>query len=196
MFRICSAPLTRRPSLSDEQDLAEITSPDFPGERLIACRNPLLTAERARERDDLLTATETLLGKVKAKVATERITGRDTISVRVGRVVNKYKIARRPVRLLRVRLTARPVEPDRAAQGARHVAGEIRPSARWQRSSRFPSRSLIAPADGGTARACRINLRGLFVLAVFVKPDTYPVGESPIRCSMRLPGSQSCPART
>jgi hypothetical protein len=44
--------------LFDEQDLAEISHPDYPGERLIACRNPLLAAERAREREDLLTATE------------------------------------------------------------------------------------------------------------------------------------------
>ncbi len=48
-------------SLFDEQDLAEITSPDFPGERLVACRNPVLAADRARTREDLLAATEKLL---------------------------------------------------------------------------------------------------------------------------------------
>ena len=55
-------------SLFDEQDLAEITSPDFPGERLIACRNPVLAADRARKREDLLAATEKLLAPVLARV--------------------------------------------------------------------------------------------------------------------------------
>ena len=56
-------------SLFDEQDLAEITSPDFPGERLICCRNPVLAAERARKRPDLLAATEADLGKIAARAA-------------------------------------------------------------------------------------------------------------------------------
>ena len=55
-------------SLFDEQDLAEITSPDFPGERLIACRNPVLAADRARKRDELLAATEKLLAPILARV--------------------------------------------------------------------------------------------------------------------------------
>ena len=55
-------------SLSGEQDLAEITSEDFPGERLICCRNPDLAAERARKREDLLTATEKLLAPLIAGV--------------------------------------------------------------------------------------------------------------------------------
>ena len=55
-------------SLFDQQDLAEITSDDFPGERLIACRNPVLAADRARKRDDLLAATEKLLAPVLARV--------------------------------------------------------------------------------------------------------------------------------
>ena len=55
-------------SLFDQQDLAEITSPDFPGERLVACRNPVLAAERARKREDLLAATEKLLAPVIARV--------------------------------------------------------------------------------------------------------------------------------
>ena len=55
-------------SLFDQQDLAEITSPDFPGERLIACRNPALAADRARKRDELLAATEKLLAPVIARV--------------------------------------------------------------------------------------------------------------------------------
>ncbi len=55
-------------SLFDQQDLAEITSPDFPGERLIACRNPVLAAERARKREDLLAATGKLLAPIIARV--------------------------------------------------------------------------------------------------------------------------------
>jgi hypothetical protein len=81
-------------SLFDQQDLAEITSPEFPGERLIACRNPLLAAERARKREALLAATETLLAQVAAQAAARRIKGKDTIGVRAGRVVNKYKVSK------------------------------------------------------------------------------------------------------
>ena len=61
-------------SLFDEQDLAEITSDDFPGERLIACRNPVLAGERARKREDLLAATEKLLAPLIARVAAGRCT--------------------------------------------------------------------------------------------------------------------------
>ena len=59
-------------SLFDEQDLAEITSPDFPGERLVACRNPVLVADRARTREDLLAATEKLLAPLLARVRASR----------------------------------------------------------------------------------------------------------------------------
>ena len=81
-------------SLFDEQDLAEISYPDYPGERLIACRNPLLAAERARKREDLLAATEALLAKVAAQAAAGRIRGADKIGVSAGRVVNKHKMAK------------------------------------------------------------------------------------------------------
>jgi hypothetical protein len=78
-------------SLFDEQDLAEITSPDFPGERLVCCRNPVLAAERARKREDLLAATEKLLAPVAARVRAGRLTGAAKIGVEVGKVINKYK---------------------------------------------------------------------------------------------------------
>jgi transposase len=81
-------------SLFDQQDLAEITSPDYPGERLIACRNPCLAAERARKREDLLAATEALLAKVKDQAASGRIRGADKIGVRAGKVINRYKVAK------------------------------------------------------------------------------------------------------
>ncbi len=81
-------------SLSDEQYLAEITSPDYPGERLIVCRNPLQAAERARKREDLLTATENLLAPVIARVQAGRLTGASTIGVAVGKVISKYKMGK------------------------------------------------------------------------------------------------------
>jgi hypothetical protein len=81
-------------SLFDEQDLAEITSGDFPGERLIACRNPALAGERARKREDLLQATEKLLAPLIARVAAGRLAGAAAIGAKVGEVINKYKMAK------------------------------------------------------------------------------------------------------
>jgi hypothetical protein len=78
-------------SLFDEQDLAEITSGDFPGERLVACRNPVLAAERARKREDLLAATEKLLAPIIARVQAGRLTGAGPIGVEVGKMISKYK---------------------------------------------------------------------------------------------------------
>ncbi len=78
-------------SLFDEQDLAVITSPDFPGERLVACRNPALAAERARKREDLLAATEKLLAPLIARVQAGRLAGAAAIGVEVGKVISKYK---------------------------------------------------------------------------------------------------------
>ncbi|HZM83412.1 MAG TPA: IS1634 family transposase [Candidatus Limnocylindrales bacterium] len=81
-------------SLFDTQDLAEIVHPDYPGERLICCRNPALAAERARKREDLLAATETLLAAVKTRVEAGGLSGQDAIGVAVGKIVNKYKMAK------------------------------------------------------------------------------------------------------
>src|SRR5580704_12832670 len=78
-------------SLFDQQDLAEITSPDFPGERLIACRNPVLAAERARKREDLLTATEKLLTPLITRVQAGKLTGAAEIGIEVGKVISRYK---------------------------------------------------------------------------------------------------------
>ncbi|MGO9217280.1 MAG: IS1634 family transposase [Streptosporangiaceae bacterium] len=81
-------------SLFDEQDLAEITSPDFPGERLICCRNPVLAAERARKRQDLLAATEADLGKIAARAAAGRVRDPDKIGLAAGKVISKRKVAK------------------------------------------------------------------------------------------------------
>jgi Transposase DDE domain len=81
-------------SLFDEQDLAEISHPDYPGERLVVCRNPLLAAERARKRADLLHVTENLVAPVIARVAAGRLTGAGQIGVALGKVIGKYKVAK------------------------------------------------------------------------------------------------------
>ncbi len=80
--------------LFDERDLAEITSPEFPGERLVVCRNPALAAERARKREALLGATETALGTVAAMVGRGRLRSAAAIGLRAGRVVNAKKMAK------------------------------------------------------------------------------------------------------
>ena len=79
-------------SLFDEQNLAEIASADYPGERLVVCRNPLVAAERARKRDDLLEATETALAPIKQRVEAGTLAGAAAIALAVGQVINKRKV--------------------------------------------------------------------------------------------------------
>ncbi len=81
-------------SLFDEHDLVEVSSPDYPGERLVVCRNPLLTEERARKRQELLAATEKKLNEIVAATQRKRnrLKGKDKIGIRVGKVVNKHKM--------------------------------------------------------------------------------------------------------
>ncbi|MGH3533061.1 MAG: IS1634 family transposase, partial [Mycobacterium sp.] len=81
-------------SLFDTQDLAEIAHPDYPGERLIACRNPALAAERARKRHELLAATETLLAGIADRVARGTLAGAGRIGEAVGKVIGKYKVGK------------------------------------------------------------------------------------------------------
>ena len=82
-------------SLFDERDLAEITAPEFPGERLVVCKNPLLAEERARKREDLLRATEAALTKLADQIARGAgPTGQDKIGRAVGRIENRYKLAK------------------------------------------------------------------------------------------------------
>ena len=84
-------------SLFDQQDLAEIRSADFPGERLVACRNPLLAADRARKREELLQATEQKLAKIQVRTRRRRrpLRGEDEIGVAVGKVLGASKVAKR-----------------------------------------------------------------------------------------------------
>jgi hypothetical protein len=81
-------------SLFDTQDLAEIHHPDYPGERLIACRNPALAELRAAKRESMLAATEALLVKIATRIAEGRLAGTDAIGVAVGKVIDKYKMAK------------------------------------------------------------------------------------------------------
>ena len=81
-------------SLFDQANLAEITHPDYPGERLIACRNPALAEQRARKRVALLEATDTDLNKIVASVAAGRVHGADKIGLRVGKAIGRYKMAK------------------------------------------------------------------------------------------------------
>jgi hypothetical protein len=80
--------------LFDERDLAEITSPEFPGERLVVCRNPALAAERGRKREALLAATEDALATVAAAVEQGRLKTAAAIGLRAGRVVDAKKVAK------------------------------------------------------------------------------------------------------
>jgi hypothetical protein len=81
-------------SLFDTQDLAEISHPDYPGERLIACRNPALAAERARKRRDLLAATDRLLAGIADRVDRATLTGAGQIGKTVGKVIDKHKMGK------------------------------------------------------------------------------------------------------
>ena len=80
--------------LFDERNIFELTHPDYPGERLVACRNPELAKLRAHKRQALLAATVKELDKVRGMVTRGRLRGRDAIGVRVGKVVNKYKVGK------------------------------------------------------------------------------------------------------
>ena len=80
--------------LFDQISLAEISHPDFPGERLVCCRNPALAAERARKRTELLAATEVELDKVARLVEGGKLAGTAMIGVRVGKVLGRYKVAK------------------------------------------------------------------------------------------------------
>jgi hypothetical protein len=80
--------------LFDERNLVELSSPEYPGERLVACRNPELAKLRAHKRAELLAATEAKLDKIKARVDVGKLVGSDEIGLCVGKVINQYKVAK------------------------------------------------------------------------------------------------------
>jgi hypothetical protein len=118
-------------SLFDEQDLAEITSPEFPGERLIACRNPALATERARKREALLAATEKLLAPVIARVAAGRLTGQAEIG--------RYKMAKH----FEVTVTDASLAVERKQEA---IAGEARLGGIYVIRTPLPAAELGAAA--------------------------------------------------
>ncbi|MGZ6725699.1 MAG: IS1634 family transposase [Solirubrobacteraceae bacterium] len=81
-----------QPSLFDEQNLGEITDPEFPGERLVVCRNPLVGTQRARKREELLAATETDLALIKARVDRGTLLGAAQIGLAVGPALKRYRM--------------------------------------------------------------------------------------------------------
>lgn len=83
-------------SLFDETDLAEISDPAYPGERLVVCRNPLLAHERSRKREDLLHATEKKLDNIVSAATrrSRRLRGKDKIALRVGKILDSYKVGK------------------------------------------------------------------------------------------------------
>lgn len=83
-----------QPDLFDERNLISLTSEDYPGERLVACRNPELGKLRAAKRKDLIAATDRALQKIAGMVASGKLTGRDKIGVRVGKVIGNYKVGK------------------------------------------------------------------------------------------------------
>src|SRR5207253_10120631 len=78
----------------DERNLLELSSPDYPGERLVACRNPELAKLRTHKREDLLAATARNLERIKARVDAAKLAGADAIGLRVGKVIGQYKVAK------------------------------------------------------------------------------------------------------
>ena len=126
-------------SLFDAQDLAEISHPDYPGERLIACRNPALAQLRAAKRESLLTATEALLDKITIRVREGRLAGADAIGVAVGKVIDKYKMAKHlTYRITDTTLTVTRDQAPIAAEAALDGVYVIRTS--------VPATRLDAPA--------------------------------------------------
>src|SRR5207244_5593819 len=79
-------------SLFDETSLAEITCDDYPGERLVVCRNPLVAAERARKREDLLQATERALSAIRERVEQGSLRGEAAIGLAVGEIWNRWRM--------------------------------------------------------------------------------------------------------
>jgi transposase len=109
-------------SLFDERNMAVITSPDFPDERLIVCRNPDLTAERRRKRNDLLAATERDLAAIKQRVERQRapLRGADKIGMAVGTVLNRHKMAKHfDIQIADDRFAFARKEAEIAAEAAR-----------------------------------------------------------------------------
>jgi hypothetical protein len=135
-------------SLFDEQDLAEITSPDFPGERLVACRNPVLAEERARKRENLLAATEKLLAPIITRVAAGRLRGAAAIGTAAGKVIGKHKMAKH----FEVTITGTSLDVQRRQD---QIAAEAAPDGIYVIRTPLPAETLDTAA---VVTACK-NLK-------------------------------------
>ena len=122
--------------LFDQQNLAEMVSPDFPGERLVVCKNQELAHERARKRQDLLAATERDLEKIANSVKSGRIRGADRIGIRVGKALNRHKVGKHfEVEISEQSLTFRRREENIAREAALDGIYAIRSSLSQEHSS-------------------------------------------------------------
>ena len=201
-------------SLFDQQDLAEITSPDFPGERLIACRNPVLAADRARKREDLLAATEKLLAPIIARVQAGRLTGAGPIGVEVGKVISRLQDQQalpghhhrcqpgrhpqagpdrrrsRPGRVLRA-AHPHPGQPaGRPRRGDRLQEPQIRRAGLPLDQGRRPGPAAGVPPAGGTRQGPRADLHARLL------PDLAPApGVGPADLHRREPARPGQPGR-
>ncbi|HET6347437.1 MAG TPA: IS1634 family transposase, partial [Myxococcota bacterium] len=103
----------------DERNLAEISDPAYPGERLVVCRNPLLAEERQRKREDLLRATEAKLAPIRERVEAGRLRGRDAIGIAVGKMIDRHKVGKHfAIEIKDERLRVERKEAEIAAEAA------------------------------------------------------------------------------
>jgi hypothetical protein len=125
-------------SLFDQLNLAEIASADYPDERLVVCRNPLVAAERRRKRDDLLAATEQLLAPIKARVDAGTLRGAAAIGLAVGAVVNTRKVSKH---------FELEISDERFAYQQKHeqIAAEAALDGFYVLRTNVPARELSAP---------------------------------------------------
>ena len=125
-------------SLFDETNLAEISSEEFPGERLIVCRNPLVAAERARKRQELLAATERALSDIARRVQAGTLHGQDQIGLQAGQVANKWKVKKHfQIEITDTSLTVTPKQAQIEQEAALDGIYILRTS--------VPARQLKAP---------------------------------------------------
>ena len=149
-------------TLFDTQDLAEITSPDFPGERLVACMNPFLEAERARKRESLLAATEAELEKIAAACARPRrpLRGKDKIAVRADRVLKRRKVAKHfTVQITDDSITYARDQDSIAAEAKLDGIYVVRTSVAGRRPGQRRGRLLLQGPGPGRAGLPRLQYR-------------------------------------
>jgi hypothetical protein len=156
-------------SLFDQANLAEISHPDYPDERLVACRNPALAGQRARKRDELLAATEADLEDIAAATRRDKrpLRGADKIGVRVGKIVNRHKMAKHFE--LAIDDTSFAYTPN-----ADHIAAEAALDGIYVVRASAPHTSAMSPAEIVTAykdlALVEADFRGLKAIDLDLRP--------------------------